>query len=551
MHKSIRLGSASIAIVSACTLAACSGTGRSNSLPDGAPVSQDVEGRTPVATIELLTKTQAEDPTRYEMARLIVDSWTGAGIPARVLPVGTAQMASMTATAKDYDAYIISYDGLPERLDPTNILARFASINAKPSGSNISMYTNPEFDKAFDNELTASTEEERVMAVHEAQRILREDVPAAPLVYPGVGAAYRSDRWSGIEITSSSLAFGSWNATHATPSAGATELVVGTTINPTSLNPVLATQNQDLRPLQLIFDTVLTYDPQGKLIGNAASTWSVKGNQVHLSMAGNATFSDGHPVTAEDLAFTINYMKEHTAPLFAPVLAIVESVEANGQDATITLKSPSAAFPATALTNLPVLPAHQWSSVADPATVTNENLIGSGPFTLKLFKSGEVAVFDRNDKFRQPAKVASLRLQILGGFDAAAGALESGQIDIINQAESVASQYKQLENKPGVKVVYSESHGWRGIHFNLTREPFNNKEFRKALTDLFPMKDLVDVAHQGLAQPAGSVIAPILKEWNDPSIAPFTYDSKAAMKALERGGFTFGPDNKLYLPKTQ
>lgn len=528
-------------------LAAC-GSGTAPRLPEGAPEVEDVGDRTAVRPIELVTKTQAEDPTRYEMARLIVDAWKGAGIQAELLPVGTAQLNSMTATSKDFDAYIISYDGIPERLDPDNFLARFTSQNATDSGSNMSMYTNDSYDKAYQRQIRATEESDRVDAVHEAQRLLYEDLPIAPLVHPEVGAAYRSDRWSSVEVTPSVPLFSTWNAIHAEPSGDASEMVIGTTIDPSTLNPILATQNQDLQSLHLIYDRMLSFNPEGELIGSALESWDVSEKEIRLRVRAGNTFTDGKPVTADDVAFTLDYMKEQGAALFAPQLAVVDDVEANGQDVTISLSEPSASFPATVLSNMPVLPEHIWGQFDDPSEAKGEDLVGSGPFRFESRSRAEAIVFSRNDDYHTPAKVEGVRLLILGSFDAAAGALESGQIDMINQAETVASQYEQIEDAAGVEVVYSESHGWRGLHYNMSRAPFDDHAFRVALTSLIPINDLIQIAHQGKAKPAGSVIAPNLAPWHDESLAPFETNPQAAMSALAEAGYVYDGDGTLYLP---
>lgn len=531
----------------AVAVTAC-GSGTEPRLPDGAPVVEDVGDRAAVRPIQLVTKTQSEDPTRYEMARLIVDAWKGAGIQAELLPVGTAQLNSMTATSKEFDTYIISYDGIPERLDPDNFLARFTSQNATDSGSNMSMYTDDAYDEAYQRQISATEEADRVTAVHDAQRLLYEDLPIAPLVHPEVGAAYRADRWTGIEVTPSVPLFSTWNAIHAEPTGDAEELVIGTTIDPSTLNPVLATQNQDLQSLHLIYDRMLSFDPAGDLMGSAVESWDVSEQEIRLEVRPGATFTDGQPVTAEDVAFTLRYMKEQGAALFAPQLAVVDGVEVSGTDVVIILSQPSASFPATVLSNMPVLPQHIWEDFDDPAEATGEDLVGSGPFRFESRSRAEAIVFSRNEDYHTPAKVDGVRLLILGSFDAAAGALESGQIDVINQAETVASQYEQIEGAAGVEVVYSDSHGWRGLHYNMSKAPFDDHAFRAALTALIPVDDLIQIAHQGKAKPAGSVIAPNLAPWHDDSLAPFEADPQGAMAALTEGGYVYDQDGTLHLP---
>ena len=136
---------------------------------------------------------------------------------------------------------------------------------------------------------------------------------------------------------------------------------------------------------------------------------------------------------------------------------------------------------------------------------------------------------------------------MLGSFDAVIGAIVSGVFVLYDDVQP-ALQYRSLEGVDGVTVVESQSHGWRGLHYNMSKAPFDDVHFREALTRLIPYEDVIDVVMEGDAQPGGSVIAPALEDWHDDALAPFTYDVQAGMAALEEAGYAFGPDGALYYP---
>ncbi|WP_375002922.1 ABC transporter substrate-binding protein [Aeromicrobium sp. CTD01-1L150] len=537
-----------LAAVALGVLAACDGQGPGG-LDGSAPVVEDASGREPVPEIEIVAKTQANDPARYELTRLVADAWVAAGISTTMLPVGDAQLNQKTATSKDFDVYTIGYAGTPERLDPDNFLGRFHSDNAQESGSNYSMYADPEYDEAYTLTVTASTEDERVAAVREAQQILFEDHAVAPVVHPSQGSAYRSDRWKGLEITAATPVTSTYNAVNAEPTQGQTELVWGTNTNPTTLNPVRASNNQDLVPLQLIYDTALSFDTDGDLVENAAASWETEAESVQLTVRDGLEFTNGDPVTADDFAFTLEYMKEQGAPLFATTLETMEDVTVDGQEVTVTFSEPAGSFPAVVLANMPILPERIWSQYESADEAGREDLIGSGPFVLEDYSVDESVSFRANERSRRVPNVDALSILILGSFDAAAGALESGQIDMINPAETVSSQYEQLDGVDGVEVVDEEIHGWTGLHYNTTSGPLSHPAFREALTYLIPVEDIVDIVYQGEASPAGSVIAPTLDTWHNGDIEPIGYDVERAMQALEEGGFVYDESGQLYYPE--
>lgn len=543
------LTSCSLLLCSALALAACTSVPVDDRGPADAPTIDDVAGREPVPTIQLLTKTAANDPSRFELSRMIVEAWQEAGIDAELLPVDDAQLNARTFTGKDYDAFVVSYGPTPERLDPDNLLSRFQSDGATDAGSNVSMFVDPGYDAAYLEQNQAGDAETRRAAVEEAQRILYDEVPVVPLIYPVVGAAYRSDRWEGIEAAVGYPLFNVWNATSATPLDDRDTLVVGTVFDPPTLNPVLVDTLESQIPLSLVYDTPLAIDADGETVERAAESVEVSGTEVTLTLRDGMTFSDGAPVTGADLAFTVEYLRDTAAPLYAAGLSGVSGVVADGQTVTITLAAPAAAFTDVTLTQLPILPRHAWSAVADPTTFTNDAPVGSGPFVLEQRRIGESLSFAaRPDHYDAPV-VDRLELAILGSFEAGISALTSGEIDLYDDVQP-ATQYQSLKETDGVTVVETQSHGWRGLHLNTSRAPFDDRAFRVALRSLVPYDDLVDVVMEGAAEPGGSVIAPSLEQWHDPGLAPFEYDAGAAMEALADAGYAFGPDGRLYYPET-
>jgi peptide/nickel transport system substrate-binding protein len=518
----------------------------SSQQPGDRPEVEDVGARDKVPTIRLLTKTAANDPTRFEMSRMIVEAWQQAGIPAELMPVDDAQLNTLAFESKDYDVYAVSYGPSMDRLDPDNLLARFTSNNATDTGSNVSMYSSDEYDDAYAQQARALDEDSRRDLVNHAQEILYADLPAVPLFYPTVGAAYRSDRWDGIEQAVGYPVFNVWNATRATPTDGRDTLVVGTTFEPSTLNPVVADTLESQIPLSLIYDTVLAIGPDGETVNRAAEDIEVDGTRITLRLRNGLTFSDGRPVRAEDVAFSIEYLKKNAAPLFAGPLESVDSVTSADGIVEITLAEPTPQFPDVSLTQLPILPEHVWASV-DPADFANEKPVGSGPFTLTDRRLGSSLSFTANKDHYDPPVVANLELVILGSFDAGIGAVESGEIDLYDDVQP-ALEYESLKDVNGVTVVETQSHGWRGLHFNTSRAPMDDVHFRRALTDLIPFEDILDVVMRGDAQPGGSVIAPVLEDWHNSDLDAFEYDGEAAMASLEEAGYAFGPDGELYYP---
>jgi peptide/nickel transport system substrate-binding protein len=183
----------------------------------------------------------------------------------------------------------------------------------------------------------------------------------------------------------------------------------------------------------------------------------------------------------------------------------------------------------------------------NPTNFANEEPVGSGPFTMTDRRIGSSVTFAANKEHYDPPVISKLELVILGSFGAGIGAVESGEIDLYDDVQP-ALEYQELDDVEGVTVVVTQSHGWRGVHFNTVRAPMDDVYFRRALTQLIPYEDIVDVVMRDEAQPGGSVIAPALEDWHNSELGAFSYDPDAAMKSLEEAGYAFGPDDDLYYP---
>lgn len=161
-----------------------------------------------------------------------------------------------------------------------------------------------------------------------------------------------------------------------------------------TLNPLYAKSDAEITASRLMFSSLYNYDDTGHLAGDLATGTQLDptGTIYTVTIRPNATWSDGAKVTADDVVFTINLIKN---PVVRSALAVNwQDVSAKALDSTtvqFTLPAPYAAFP-QALT-FPILPEHVLSSV--PSSQLRENNfssapIGSGPFTFRLLQKVSV-----------------------------------------------------------------------------------------------------------------------------------------------------------------
>ena len=110
--------------------------------------------------------------------------------------------------------------------------------------------------------------------------------------------------------------------------------------------------------------------------------WSNGGKSITFTIRNGVKWTDGTPFTAADVAFTFNLVKKNTAINLNGL--DISSVSTSGN--TVTVNFPTAQY--TNLENIAgevILPEHIWSTVGNPATYTDANPVGTGPWMLSTF----------------------------------------------------------------------------------------------------------------------------------------------------------------------
>ncbi len=203
-----------------------------------------------------------------------------------------------------------------------------------------------------------------------------------------------------------------------------------------TLNPLYASTSSELSVSRLVFSSLLAYDTSGHLNMDVARSMSVSpdGTSYTLVLKDNVKWHDGVTLTAQDVAFTLDLIKNPDArsPL-RPQWQDVTVKVLDDKTINFTLPSVYAAFP-HALT-FAILPKHKLESV--PAASLRENAfslnpIGTGPFELRLLQSGtdqkiaNMTAF--NDYFKGRPKLDRFEIHAFTSSAGVVSALQSGQV---------------------------------------------------------------------------------------------------------------------------
>jgi peptide/nickel transport system substrate-binding protein len=261
---------------------------------------------------------------------------------------------------------------------------------------------------------------------------------------------------------------------------------------------------------------------------------------ITFTLRDGLKWSDGEPLTVDDVVFTYDYLKKFPALDFNSVSALMESVE-KVDDHTVRINhvQPNSLV-ATTIVAMPIVPEHNSKDVADPETFTNENPVGSGPLTEITRFTPQVYEQCRNPNYWDAPSlhVDCIRMPQLADNPQVLAALADGTLDW------ATSFVPDIDNTFVAKDP-EHNHYWflpsSIVAFTLNLETpdannkkaFNDVNFRRAVSMLIDRQSIIDIAGYGY---------PVINE--DPSMLGQFYAAFANPEVATKFGQygKFNPD---------
>ncbi|WP_253766169.1 ABC transporter substrate-binding protein [Goodfellowiella coeruleoviolacea] len=296
-------------------------------------------------------------------------------------------------------------------------------------------------------------------------------------------------------------------------------------------------------PLAMVNDVKVT-EPFKPWLASAWE-WSDNYRTLVLTIRDNVTFSDGKPLTAEDVAFTFQLLRDH--PSLNIDAVPYRDIAASGNQVTLGFAESQFVRQKKIFEQF-VVPKHIWSAIPDPTTDTVKNPIGSGPYVLKSFTPQAATVVLRDRYWQDLPQVKEVRYTSYSDNNAQTTALATGACEwsftFIPNYQAVYTS-KDPEH---FKLWFPPVLGIHGLWFNTQRAPFDNPVLRRAVNLVVNRDDIFNQGEAGYFYPKVDNITGIPTPAGDSFIAPeyqdrtVTVDVEGARKLLTDSGFTFSGD---------
>jgi len=361
----------------------------------------------------------------------------------------------------------------------------------------------------------------------------------------------------------------------ARPTAS-TSLVFGTASDPVVLDGPLVSDGESLRPIDQIFEGLVSLKPGStKLTPSLATSWKASNGGLAWTFAlrKGVLFQDGTQFNAAAVCTNFGRWYNFPAPLqsdavsyywntvfggFAhpaagspgPDKSLYKGCKARGKyTVTILLNRPSSSFiGALALTNFGIAsPAALKKYQADAGTVDSNGVfhptgtfgtqhpIGTGPYMLKSWTVGDKLVLVANPKYwGMKAKINQIIFKPISNNAARLQALQTGEIqgyDLVDPADIGTVQNSgslKILNRPAFNVAY--------VGINQKFKPFDNPLVRQALAYGLDRGSVVRGFYAGRGQVANQFLPPLVTGFATKGVPNYTYNPTKAKQLLQQAG---------------
>lgn len=260
--------------------------------------------------------------------------------------------------------------------------------------------------------------------------------------------------------------------------------------SPKTLNPLI---NQDVtvdEVLKLMFEPLFKIDEKSlKPVPNIASNYSISedGMSIQISIRENIYWHDGNPITANDVVYSLDVIKQTPTSIYSNVLDKVASYSVSNNQVIINYTEPNGFL----LFNLsfPIIPRHYYNGNLDVSSNASFNPVGSGSYKFASYRLANELVLESTMGLRGVPYITTIKAIITPDFETDVYAFENNVINAISTDFTVWGNLKT--NRPKT-VTQTLSNNFEFLGFNFENPIFADNQLRKAFAYAIPKQDIVN-----------------------------------------------------------
>jgi peptide/nickel transport system substrate-binding protein len=328
----------------------------------------------------------------------------------------------------------------------------------------------------------------------------------------------------------------------ASSAAHRDRLIFAAAADATTLDPHNTTDTESDQVINMVFETLIGFDDEMKIVPRLAERWSVADDRVtwtfHLRTG--VQFHDGAPFDAEavraNFARVLDPVAAHKRLALFTMIDRVEVVDPS----TVRFVTkyafgafePTLAHVSAAIVSPLVAAAHGKAFGLSAATVS-----GTGPYRVVSWKKDQEIVIERfDDYWGTKGSTRQIVYRPIPEPAARVLALESGDVDVISRVP--AADILRLEKIDRLAVYRTAGVGAQQFRFNLTKKPLGDPRVRQAISLAIDRQAIVKNLVASFARPSTSALTPIMRGYAN--LGEIPYDPVKARELLRAAGYPNG-----------
>lgn len=326
----------------------------------------------------------------------------------------------------------------------------------------------------------------------------------------------------------------------AAADSGSQEIAFATSSDAVGLSPIDTNDSVSAYMLEQLYDTLFVHNPETMEIEPhlVDSYEALDDTTWEFKLIEGIEFHDGTPLNAEAVKYTFEQLldEERAAPR-ASLLEPVESIEVE-DEYTVVINTEEPYGPLLAALS------HVNASIVSPEADESGDImtepVGSGPFKFESWASSDNIVVTKNENyFKGAPELDKVTMYVIPEYGSAVGMLETGQVDFLPNIPS--EHIPRIEGVEDLELDLTPGTGINYLTFNMEKEPFNDLEFRKAVSHAIDRDEYVDQLN-GAGIQNNSIIGPEVFGY-DESAQEFGYDfnMEEAQRIIEENNFDETP----------
>jgi peptide/nickel transport system substrate-binding protein len=264
--------------------------------------------------------------------------------------------------------------------------------------------------------------------------------------------------------------------------------------------------------------------PDGKGVDfkpELAREWEIQGDRTHVfRLHKGVTFHNGDPCTSADIKWNLERVKDkQQAPIHAWKLELLEAIETpDPQTIKLAFAKPYP-FLRVAFTGSTGRAATILSprAVKEKGKAYGRSPVGTGPFKFVEWKEGDFISLERFPNYWEKDAAGGalpyldkVLIKFIIEPSTLVAALKTGEVDGVN---AVSPQFMaDLRKDPKLNAMSAVGGNWRCMHMNMAKEPFSDKNLRKAVAFAIDRKEILSrvefdegiIAHGPISPPMGA-----------------------------------------------